>query len=52
MMCYHWIPKFNDYIDEECKLFTRLYDKRDHFDFPVANVSYLGSNIPESPAVD
>ena len=30
--------------------FTRLYDKRDDFDFPVVNFPYLSSNIPESRA--
>ena len=29
---------------------TRLYDKRDDFDFPIVNFPYLSSNIPESPA--
>ena len=27
--------------------FTRLYDKHDDFDFPIVNVPYLSSNIPE-----
>ena len=31
------IPEF----DEECKLCTRLYDKRDDFDVPIVNFSYL-----------
>ena len=37
-------------FDEDGKLFTRLYDKRDDFDFPIVNFPYLSSNIPESPA--
>ena len=37
-------------FDEDVKLFTRLYDKRDDFDFPIVNCPYLSSNIPESPA--
>ena len=48
-------PKWANYLnhlefDEEGKLFTRLYDKRDDFDFPIVNFPYLCSNIPESPA--
>ena len=48
-------PKLANYIDhlefdEDGKLFTRLYDKRDDFDFPIVNCPwYLSSNIPESP---
>ena len=30
--------------------FSYDYDKRDDFDFPIVNVSYLSSNIPESLA--
>ena len=35
-------PKLANYIDhlefdEDGKLFTRLYDKRDDFDFPIVN---------------
>ena len=29
-----------------CKLSTRLYDKRDDFDFHIANFPFLSSNIP------
>ena len=48
-------PKWANYLghlefDEDGKLFTRLYDKRDDFDFPIVNFAYLTSNIPESPA--
>ena len=31
-------------------LSTKLYDKRDDFDFRVVNFPYICSNIPESPA--
>ena len=31
-------------------LTTRLYDKRDDFDFSVVNFPFLSSNIPASPA--
>ena len=37
-------------LDEDGKLFTRLDDKRDDFDFHVVNFPYLSNNIPESPA--
>ena len=49
-------PKWTNYLDlhlefdEDGKLFTQLYDKRDDFDFPIVNCPYLSSNIPESPA--
>ena len=29
---------------------TKLYDKRDDFDFRIVNFPYICSNIPESPA--
>ena len=37
------------YIDNG-KLTTRLYDKRDDFDFPIVNFPFLSSNIPSAPA--
>ena len=37
------------YIDNG-KLATRLYDKRDDFNFPVVNFPLLSSNIPSAPA--
>ena len=37
-------------FDEDGKLFKRLYDKHDDFDFHIVNFPYLSSNIPESPA--
>ena len=49
-------PKWVNYLDlylefdDDGKLFTWLYDKGDTFDFPIVNVIYLSSNIPESPA--
>ena len=33
-------------IDSGGKLSTRLYDKRDDFDFHIVNFPYLSSNIP------
>ena len=37
------------YIDNR-KLTTRLYDKRDDFNFPIVNFPFLSSNIPSAPA--
>ena len=37
-------------FDEVGKLFTRFYDKRDDFDFPVVNFPCLSSHIPEFAA--
>ena len=36
------------YIDNG-KLATRLYDKRDDFNFPIVNFPFLSSNIPSAP---
>ena len=48
-------PKWANYLDhvefdEDGTRFTRLYDKRDDFDFPIVNFPFLSSNNPESPA--
>ena len=32
------------------KLSTRLYDKRDDFDFHIVNFPFLSSNIPSGPS--
>ena len=37
------------YIDNG-KPTTRLYDKRDDFNFPIVNFPFLSSNIPSAPA--
>ena len=37
-------------IDSGGKLSTRLYDKRDDFDFYIVNFPYLSSNIPSGPS--
>ena len=34
------------------KLTTRLYNKRDDFNFPIVNFPFLSSNIPSAPAYD
>ena len=39
-------------IDSGGKLSTRLYDKRDDFDFHIVNFPYLSSNIPSGPSYD
>ena len=36
--------------NENGKLTTRLYDKRDNFNFPIVNFQFLSSNIPSAPA--
>ena len=33
-----------------CTLRTKLYDKRDDFDFPNVNFPFICSNIPAAPA--
>ena len=38
------------YIDKAGHLKSKLYDKRDDFDFPIVNFPFLSSNIPSSPA--
>ena len=37
------------YIDNG-KLTSRLFDKRDDFNFPIVNFLFLSSNIPSAPA--
>ena len=37
-------------IDSGDKLSTRLYDKRDDFDFHIVNFPFLSSNIPSGPS--
>ena len=37
-------------IDSGGKLSTRLYDKRDDFDFHIVNFAFLSSNIPSGPS--
>ena len=37
-------------FDKQGKLSTKIYDKRDDFNFPIVNFPYLSSNIPSSPA--
>ena len=37
-------------IDSQGRLSTRLYDKRDDFNFPIVNFPFLCSNIPSAPA--
>ena len=44
-----YLDLFLDF-DRHGKLHTRIYDKRDDFNFPIVNFPYLSSNIPSSPA--
>jgi hypothetical protein len=37
-------------IESEDRLRTKLYDKRDDFNFPIVNFSVICSNIPAAPA--
>ena len=37
-------------IDSGGKLSTRLYDKRDDFDFHIVNFPFLSSNMPSGPS--
>ena len=37
-------------IEQNGQLHTKLYDKRDDFNFPIVNFPFLDSNIPSSPA--
>ncbi len=48
-----WRESFLDLhleFDSSGKLSTKIYDKRDDFDFKIINFPYLCSNIPTSPA--
>ena len=37
-------------IESNNQLYTKLYDKRDDFDFHIVNFPFLSSNIPSSPS--
>jgi hypothetical protein len=37
-------------IDSEGRLRTKLYDKRDDFNFPIVNFPFIYSTIPAAPA--
>jgi hypothetical protein len=37
-------------IDSEGRLRSKLYDKRDDFNFPIVNFPFIKSNIPAAPA--
>jgi hypothetical protein len=37
-------------IDSEGRLRTKLYDKRDNFNFPIVYFPFIFSNIPAAPA--
>jgi hypothetical protein len=37
-------------MDSEWRLRTKLYNKRDDFNFPIVNIPFICSNIPAAPA--
>ena len=37
-------------IDNEGRLRTKFYDKRDDFNFPIVKFPFICSNIPAAPA--
>ena len=37
-------------IDSEGRLRTKLYDRKDDFNFPIVNFPFICSNIPAVPA--
>jgi hypothetical protein len=37
-------------IDNEGRIRTKLYDKKDDFNFPIVNFPFTCSNIPAAPA--
>ena len=37
-------------IEGNNRLYTKLYDKRDDFDFDIVNFPFLSSNIPSGPS--
>jgi hypothetical protein len=39
-------------IDSEGRLRTKLYNKRDYFNFPIVNFPFICSNIPAAPAYE
>jgi hypothetical protein len=39
-------------IDSEWRLRTKLYDKRDDFNFPIMNFPFIYSNIPAAPVYE
>jgi len=43
-------PDINLGIDSEGRLRTKLYDKRDDFNFPIVNFPFICSNITAAPA--
>ena len=43
-------PDLHLEIDSEGRLRTKLYDKRDAFNFPIVNFPYICSNNPAAPA--
>ena len=44
------IQSLQFYYREQQRLYTKLYDKHDDFDFHIVNFPFLSSNIPSSPS--
>jgi hypothetical protein len=44
------LHSFDLTIDSVSRLGTKLYDKRDYFNFPIVNCPFICSNIPAAPA--
>ena len=38
-------------IESNSRLYTKLYDKRDDFEFHIVNFPFVSSNIPSSPSL-
>ena len=39
-------------IDSEGRLRTKVYDKKDDFNFPIVNFPFICSNIPAAPVYE
>ena len=46
----HFLLKKMPYLEIISASHTRLYDKRDDFNFPIVKSPFLSSNIPSAPA--
>ena len=52
----NWLDDQANYLDltfiicKNNKLYTKLYDKRDNFNFHIVNFPFLSSNVPSGPS--
>ena len=44
------LANYLDFIESNNRLYIKLHDKRDDFDFHIVNFPFLSSNIPSSPS--